>query len=87
MIIERGLIPRDRMPLVVIIRKFTIITELITEGSSSVACSVSALVGIDATVEIQSLSFVDPADMSPKSVPRGPTARVFASLSRPTVCS
>ncbi|GGN89566.1 MULTISPECIES: chemotaxis protein CheC [Haloarcula] len=51
------------MPLLIDIRKLTVINRLIKEGSESVADSLSTLAGVDASVEIKSLSFVQPGDI------------------------
>jgi chemotaxis protein CheC len=51
------------MPLLIDVRKLTVINQLIKDGATSVACSLSTLAGVDATVDIKSLSFVDPVDM------------------------
>lgn len=46
------------------VRKLRIINELITEGATGAAESFSALAGIDTTVDIKNLSFVDPPDLA-----------------------
>lgn len=51
------------MPLLIDVRKLTVINQLIKDGSASVARSLSTLAGVDASVEIKSLSFVDPNDI------------------------
>jgi chemotaxis protein CheC len=51
------------MPLLIDIRKLSLITELIKEGAEQVASSLGTLAGVDAVVEIKSLSFVQPEDI------------------------
>lgn len=51
------------MPILVDIRKLTIIGKLIQQGSRNVATSLSTMAGIDADVKIKSLSFVQPEDI------------------------
>ncbi|WP_254278675.1 chemotaxis protein CheC [Haloarcula marina] len=52
------------MPLLIDVRKLTLITELIQDGAEEVAGSLAALAGVDASVEIKSLSFVQPDDIA-----------------------
>lgn len=52
------------MPILVDIRKLTIIGKLIQHGASNVASSLSTMAGIDADVKIKSLSFVQPEDIA-----------------------
>lgn len=52
------------MPILVDIRKLTIIGKLIQHGASNVASSLSTMAGIDADIKIKSLSFVEPSDIS-----------------------
>ncbi|MFB6309286.1 MAG: chemotaxis protein CheC [Haloarculaceae archaeon] len=52
------------MPLLVDVRKLTVVNDLIDEGAGNVADYFSQLTGADASVEIKSISFVDPADLS-----------------------
>lgn len=70
------------MPLLIDVRKLTIINQLIKDGSESVACSLSTLAGVDASVDIKSLSFVDPADM-PAEIGDGKTYSARIRLSEP----
>jgi chemotaxis protein CheC len=51
------------MPILVDIRKLTIIGKLIQHGAKNVASSLSTMAGIEADVQIKSLSFVEPADI------------------------
>ena len=51
------------MPLLIDIRKLSLITELIQDGAEEVAGSLASLAGVEATVEIKSLSFVQPQDI------------------------
>ncbi len=52
------------MPLLIDIRKLTLITRLIQDGAEQVADSLATLAGVDAAVEIKSLSFVQPEDIA-----------------------
>ncbi|MBV0922850.1 chemotaxis protein CheC [Halomicroarcula limicola] len=52
------------MPLLIDVRKLTLITELIQDGAEEVAGSLGALAGVDAAVEIKSISFVQPDDIA-----------------------
>jgi chemotaxis protein CheC len=52
------------MPILVDIRKLTIIGKLIQHGAKNVASSLSTMAGIDADVKIKSLSFVEPDDVA-----------------------
>lgn len=52
------------MPILVDIRKLTIIGKLIQHGAKNVASSLSTMAGIEADVKIKSLSFVEPSDIS-----------------------
>lgn len=52
------------MPILVDIRKLTIIGKLIQHGAANVASSLSTMAGIEADVQIKSLSFVEPEDIS-----------------------
>lgn len=52
------------MPILVDIRKLTIIGKLIQHGAANVASSLSTMAGIEADVQIESLSFVEPEDIS-----------------------
>jgi chemotaxis protein CheC len=52
------------MPILVDIRKLTIIGKLIQHGAANVASSLSTMAGIDADIKIKSLSFVEPNDIS-----------------------
>ena len=70
------------MPLLIDVRKLTIINQLIKDGSESVACSLSTLAGVDAAVDIKSLSFVDPADMAAE-IGSGKTYSARIRLSEP----
>ncbi|WP_276271966.1 chemotaxis protein CheC [Haloarcula litorea] len=51
------------MPLLIDVRKLSLITELIEEGAEAVAGSLTTLAGVEATVDIKSLSFVQPGDI------------------------
>jgi len=52
------------MPLLIDIRKLSLITELIQDGAEQVAGSLASLAGVEATVDIKSLSFVQPDDIA-----------------------
>lgn len=51
------------MPLLVDIRKLSIIRDLVQDGAQQVAESLGSLAGVEASVEIKSLSFVQPSDI------------------------
>ncbi|MDS0258899.1 chemotaxis protein CheC [Haloarcula sp. S1CR25-12] len=51
------------MPLLIDVRKLSLITELIQDGAEEVAGSLASLAGVEACVEIKSLSFVQPGDI------------------------
>ncbi|QGN08219.1 chemotaxis protein CheC [Halorhabdus sp. CBA1104] len=51
------------MPLLIDIRKLRVINQLIKAGAENAATSLGSLAGVDATVEIKSLSFVEPPDI------------------------
>lgn len=51
------------MPILVDIRKLTIIGKLIQYGATNVASSLSTMAGIDADIKVKSLSFVQPEDV------------------------
>jgi chemotaxis protein CheC len=52
------------MPLLIDVRKLSLITELIQDGAEEVAGSLAELAGVEACVEIKSLSFVQPDDIA-----------------------
>lgn len=52
------------MPLLIDIRKLSLITELIQHGAEEVAGSLATLAGVEASVDIKSLSFVQPDDIA-----------------------
>lgn len=52
------------MPLLIDVRKLSIINQLIQSGAQNVTASLETLAGVDATVEIKSLSFVEPSDIA-----------------------
>lgn len=51
------------MPILIDIRKLTIIGKLIQHGAKNVADSLSTMADIDADIRIKSLSFVEPSDI------------------------
>ena len=51
------------MPLLIDVRKLSLITQLIQDGAEQVAGSLATLAGVEACVEIKSLSFVQPDDI------------------------
>jgi len=51
------------MPILIDIRKLTIIGKLIQHGAKNVAESLSTMADIEADIQIKSLSFVDPEDI------------------------
>jgi chemotaxis protein CheC len=52
------------MPLLVDIRKLQVINQLIKAGAENAASSLGALAGVESTVEIKSLAFVEPPDIA-----------------------
>lgn len=52
------------MPILIDIRKLRIINRLIKDGAVNVASSLETMAGVESTVRIKSLSFVDPSDIS-----------------------
>jgi chemotaxis protein CheC len=52
------------MPLLIDIRKLSLISDLIQDGAEEVAGSLASLAGVEASVEIKSLSFVQPDDIA-----------------------
>jgi chemotaxis protein CheC len=52
------------MPLLIDVRKLSIINQLIQSGAQNVTASLETLAGVDASVEIKSLSFVEPSDIA-----------------------
>ncbi|MFC6757922.1 MULTISPECIES: chemotaxis protein CheC [Haloarcula] len=51
------------MPLLIDVRKLSLITDLIQDGAEQVAGSLAELAGVEASVDIKSLSFVQPDDI------------------------
>jgi chemotaxis protein CheC len=51
------------MPLLIDVRKLSVINQLIADGADCVACSLETLAGVEASVEIKSITFVDPTDI------------------------
>src|SRR6056297_3571897 len=51
------------MPLLIDVRKLSLITDLVQDGTEQVAGSLGSLAGVDAGVDVKSLSFVQPADI------------------------
>ena len=51
------------MPLLIDVRKLSLITDLIEDGAEQVAGSLAELAGVEASVDIKSLSFVQPDDI------------------------
>ncbi|MFB6309287.1 MAG: chemotaxis protein CheC [Haloarculaceae archaeon] len=52
------------MPLLIDIRKLTVINQLIEDGAENVVASLESLAGVEAHVEIKSISFVEPTDIA-----------------------
>lgn len=52
------------MPLLIDIRKLRVINQLIKAGAENAADSLGTLAGVESTVEIKSLAFVEPPDVS-----------------------
>jgi chemotaxis protein CheC len=70
------------MPILVDIRKLTIIGKLIQHGAKNVASSLSTMAGIEADVKIKSLSFVEPDDI-PKEIGSGEFYHANIRLTEP----
>jgi chemotaxis protein CheC len=51
------------MPLLVDVRQLGVINELIEDGAENVATSFGTLAGVETTIDIKSLAFVDPQDL------------------------
>jgi chemotaxis protein CheC len=51
------------MPLLVDVRQLGVMNELIEDGATNVASSFGTLAGVETTIDIKSLAFVDPADL------------------------
>ncbi|MDS0283265.1 chemotaxis protein CheC [Haloarcula onubensis] len=51
------------MPLLIDVRKLSLITDLVQDGTEQVADSLGSLAGVDAGVDVKSLSFVQPGDI------------------------
>ena len=51
------------MPLLVDVRQLSVINDLIHQGATNVAASFSTLAGVETTIDIQSIAFVDPSDL------------------------
>ncbi|MFB6150535.1 MAG: chemotaxis protein CheC [Haloarculaceae archaeon] len=51
------------MPILIDIRKLRIINRLIKDGASNVASALETMAGVESTVRIKSLAFVDPEDL------------------------
>jgi chemotaxis protein CheC len=52
------------MPLLIDIRKLRIINQLIKDGADNVASALESMAGVESTVKIKSLAFIDPEDIS-----------------------
>jgi chemotaxis protein CheC len=51
------------MPLLVDVRQLGVINDLIEDGATNVASSFGTLAGVETTIDIKSLAFIDPADL------------------------
>jgi chemotaxis protein CheC len=51
------------MPILIDIRKLRIINHLIEDGADNVADALGSMAGVDSTVKVKSLAFVDPEDV------------------------
>ncbi|WP_459193889.1 chemotaxis protein CheC [Halosimplex sp. J119] len=51
------------MPILIDIRKLRIINRLIKDGAGNVAAALETMAGVESTVKIKSLAFVDPSDI------------------------
>lgn len=70
------------MPILIDIRKLTIIGKLIEHGAANVADSLSTMANIDADIRIKSLSFVEPADI-PQEIGEGKFYHANIRLTEP----
>lgn len=52
------------MPILIDIRKLRVINRLIKDGAGNVAAALETMAGVESTVKIKSLAFVDPADIA-----------------------
>jgi chemotaxis protein CheC len=65
------------MPILIDIRKLRIINLLIQDGATNVASALESMAGVESTVKIKSLAFVDPDDV-PSEI--GPTPLYSSSV-------
>ena len=70
------------MPILIDIRKLTIIGKLIQHGAKNVADSLSTMAGIEADIQIKSLSFVEPEDI-PNEIGEGEYYHANIRLTEP----
>lgn len=70
------------MPILIDIRKLTIIGKLIQHGAENVADSLSTMANIEADIKIKSLSFVEPADI-PREIGDGAFHHATIRLTEP----
>ena len=70
------------MPILIDIRKLTIIGKLIQHGAVNVADSLSTMAGIEADIQIKSLSFVEPSDI-PNEIGQGEFYHANIRLTEP----
>ena len=52
------------MPLLVDVRKLTVINRLVRDGRENVASSVGTLTGVETDVEVKCIAFLDPDDVA-----------------------
>lgn len=70
------------MPILIDIRKLTIIGKLIQHGAKNVTDSLSTMAGIEADIRIKSLSFVEPGDI-PREIGDGEFYHANIRLTEP----
>lgn len=51
------------MPILIDVRKLRIINRLIEDGAGNVAAALGSMAGVESTVKVKSLAFVDPSDV------------------------
>jgi len=70
------------MPILVDIRKLRIINRLIEDGAGNVAEALETMAGVESTVKIKNLAFVDPSDV-PDQIGAGPLYSARVRLREP----
>ncbi|MFB6183802.1 MAG: chemotaxis protein CheC [Haloarculaceae archaeon] len=70
------------MPILIDVRKLRLINRLIHDGAGNVAEALSTMAGVDATVDIKSISFVEPSDI-PSEMGTGELFAATITLTEP----